>query len=243
MNTGDSRSVIASYDALSSRIEAAARAAGRRASELGLVAVSKGQPASVMRRLAEQLHGRGREIVFGESYVQEYRAKRGELPAHRAHFIGRLQRNKARDLVALFDVIESVPSAEAAEALNAAAERAGKRQDVLLQVNVSADRAKAGFAPLQVVPFIAEGLPRLAALRLCGLMAITRLFADAEGARPDFRAMAGLAREVRTHPGCAPLIASDFHLSMGMSADFEIAVQEGATLVRVGTALFGERRK
>lgn len=241
MNSLDSDNILEHYRSITDRIAAAVAKAGRRAEEITLLAVSKGQEAVAMRAFAEHLARRGSRAVFGESYVQEYRAKRPLLPPHRAHFIGRLQRNKAKELVALFDVIESVGSREAADAVNTAALRAKKLQDVYLQVNISDDPLKSGFAPDELLPFITESAEHLAALRICGLMTITRLYEDAEQVRPDFQRMAELHARLLADERCRARIAVPFQLSMGMSADFTVAIEEGATVVRVGTSLFGER--
>ena len=238
MGGADAAALPDRYQAITAKMAACARGAGRLAEEVALVAVSKGQDAAAMRVLAEHLAGSGRTALFGESYVQEYRQKRESLPRHRVHYIGRLQRNKVKAAAALFDVIESASSLELVQAIDAAAAALGKCQNIFAQVNISGDPAKSGFAPEAVAGFIMQELPRFEHVRLCGLMTITSFYEEPEAVRPDFRAMAALHRQLKRE---CPALPADFHLSMGMSADFEIAVAEGATLVRVGTALFGER--
>jgi hypothetical protein len=214
------------------RIERAAVRVGRDPASVTLVAVSKTVPAARVRAaLAAGID------VLGENRVQEAAQKIPEVGGGTWHLVGPLQSNKARRAVELFDVVESLDSVELARRLDRLVGeiRPGRRLPVLLQVNVDDDPHKAGFTPETV----AEGLPAILALpslRVDGLMTIGRLEASADAARPTFRALAGLGRRLRdAHAG---LGAS---LSMGMSDDFDAAVEEGATIVRVGRALFGER--
>ncbi|NLF24589.1 MAG: YggS family pyridoxal phosphate-dependent enzyme [Deltaproteobacteria bacterium] len=232
----DDSAVIQSYIQIIDRISEAARRAGRDPGEVQLVAVSKGQSAAKMNCLRDFVAERGALVVFGESYVQEFRRKRGGLrPDFRVHFIGGLQRNKAKAAVELFDVVETVDSRELARAVNAAAAQIGKVQEVFLQVNVSADAGKHGVA-LEGAGALAEYVKdSCTSLRLCGLMTITRLYQDPDGARMDYRRLAELGRQLTSF--CEGRV----QLSMGMSSDFEVAIEEGATLVRVGSALFGNR--
>ncbi len=231
--------VIENYVALTERIAAAAEAAGRDPRSVKLLAVSKGQDAPAMQLLAGHLIALGQEPLFGESYVQEYRKKRPVLPVHRCHMIGRLQRNKVREAVSLFDVIESVSSEDLAEALNREAQKQNKLQKIFLQVNISGDAAKNGFQPEAVMAFAQGRLRELRSLACCGVMTITRYYDDSEGPRLDFRALRELAERMKE--SAAGFLPPDFEISMGMSSDFGTAIQEGATLVRVGTGLFGER--
>jgi pyridoxal phosphate enzyme (YggS family) len=218
--------------AVTDRIDAACGRAGRDPATVTLVAVSKTVPA-------ESLHdavAAGLDVL-GENRVQEAAAKIPLVPGPRWHLVGPLQTNKARRAVELFDVIESVDSVDLAERLDRLVReiRPGARYPILLQVNVDADPAKAGFHPAALaaaVPRIAE----LAALDLRGLMTIGRLVTEPEAARPTFRRLRDVSGSLR-NAGLA--IGPD--LSMGMTDDFEIAVEEGATIVRVGRALFGER--
>jgi pyridoxal phosphate enzyme (YggS family) len=213
------------------RIDKAARIAGRDPEEITLIAVSKGQSVLEMNQIP-------RPCIFGENYIQEYKAKKELLnPGFEVHFIGALQSNKAAQAVKLFDVIESVGSARLANIINKEAEKIKKRQAVFLQVNISDDENKGGFSPPELLQFIAHEAGRLPALDIKGLMTITRYYENPEDARPDFRKLrqlAGLSLESLRSAGCL--------LSMGMSQDFEIAIEEGASIVRVGTAIFGERR-
>jgi pyridoxal phosphate enzyme (YggS family) len=207
------------------RILAAARAAGREGAEVTLVAVSKGQPAG---RVAAALAA-GQQ-VFGENRVQEAAMRWAALrPAHpglRLHLVGPLQTNKARDAVGLFDVIETLDRPRLADALAREMERLGRRPDLLVQVNTGEEPQKAGVAPVGLPALLEHAVGRLG-LPVRGLMCIPP--AD-EPPAPHF---ALLARLAASH-GLA-------WLSMGMSGDFETAVRYGATHVRVGTALFGDR--
>ncbi len=197
-----------------------------------LVAVSKTVPAGRVRAaVAAGL------VELGENRVQEAAAKVPEVTGARWHLLGPLQANKARRAVELFDVFEAVGSLGLALRLDriAGEVRPGRPLPVLLQVNVADDPAKAGFDEAAA----AAALPALAALpnlRLDGLMTIGRLVREPEQARPTFRALRSLSERLRAfEPALGPA------LSMGMSDDFEVAVEEGATIVRVGRALFGER--
>ncbi len=175
--------------------------------------------------------------VLGENRVQEAAAKIPDVPGARWHLVGPLQANKARRAVELFDVVESVGSIELAQRLDRLAGelRPGSPLPVLLQVNVAGDPAKSGFdeAPVEALLPVLAGL---ANLRLDGLMTIGRLVPASEEARPTFRALRALAARLRAQE---PRLGAA--LSMGMSDDFAVAVEEGATIVRVGRALFGER--
>jgi pyridoxal phosphate enzyme (YggS family) len=214
------------------RIAHAAERAGRDPGDVTLVAVSK--TVAVERIRAAVAAGLD---VLGENRVQEAAAKVGQVRGARWHLIGPLQSNKARRAVELFDVVESVDSLDLARRLDRIAHelRPGRPLPVLLQVNVDEDAAKAGFGPAEV----ARELPALCALpslRVDGLMTIGRLPEDPEDARPTFRALRELSVRLReVDPGLGPT------LSMGMSDDYPVAVEEGATIVRVGRALFGER--
>lgn len=209
------------------RIADAARRAGRDPGEVLLVAVSK---LMAPARIAEAL--RAGQVDFGESRAQELARKAAELgPVPRWHFVGRLQRNKVADVVGVVDLVHSVDRIELAEALAARARARGLVQRVLVQVNTGADPAKAGVSPERAAALV-DGVRRLDGLRCEGLMTVPPLGADP---RPSFAALAALGRALRAG---APELR---HLSMGMSADLEVAVEEGATIVRVGQALFGAR--
>ncbi len=215
------------------RIAAAAARVGRDPASVTLVAVSKTHPpdriqAAVDAGLAD----------LGENRVQEAADKIPDVRGARWHLVGPLQSNKARRAVELFASIQSVDSIDLARRLDriAGEVRPGDRYPVLLQVNVADDPAKAGFAPATVEAGVGE-LLALANLRVDGLMTIGPLVADADAARPTFVALRELSARLRaTHPELGAA------LSMGMTDDFEVAVEEGATIVRVGRALFGARQ-
>jgi pyridoxal phosphate enzyme (YggS family) len=212
-------------------IGAAAARARRDPATIRIVAVTKTFPAETVRAAL----GAGlREI--GENYVQEAAAKRRALPAGGCwHLIGGLQRNKVRVALAVFDCVQTVDRAEIADALAAEAARAGRRLPVLIQVNVAAETRKRGAAPDDLAP-LAEHVLGLPDLRLEGLMTIAPIAANHADSRPFFRELRELRDRVATRLGVELP-----HLSMGMSNDFPIAVEEGATLLRLGRALFGGR--
>ncbi len=217
--------------AVRTAIDAAARRAGRGASDVTIVAVTKTfPPEAVDCALAAGL------ADLGENYVQEARAKRMRVSGGRWHLIGGLQHNKVRAAVATFDRLHTIDDARVAVAVDAAARAAGCRLPVLVQVNVARDDAKRGVDADGARELCAEVL-RLPGLALDGLMTIGVLADDAEAARPGFR----LLRDVRDDVA-ARLGVELPHLSMGMSDDFAVAVEEGATLVRLGRVLFGTRR-
>lgn len=219
----------------------AAQRAGRDPQHIRVVAVSKTHPPELMRELLEAFAKRSESLIFGENYVQEFKRKQELLGSSLdCHLIGPLQSNKAKDAVKLFSVIESVHSAHLAQALDKEANKIGKQQQILLQVNISDDQQKSGFTPERALDFINKEITRYENLCFRGLMTITKFYPVAEMARSDFRAMRELADRISALLG--PKAPQPFELSMGMSADFQIAVEEGATLVRVGTAIFGERK-
>ena len=210
------------------RIARAADRAHRDPSEIMLLAVTKVFPAQVIR----DAYALGlRE--FGENYVQEFEGKLPEvsgLDGARFHLIGHLQSNKSARAAELFQCIQTVDSPKLARRLN----EAGKALDVLLEVKLSPEQAKAGAAP-EELPDLIAAVRECASLRLLGLMTMPPWSADQEQSRPYFRRL----RELAEKQGRAQLP----HLSMGMSHDLEAAIEEGATIVRVGTALFGKRKK
>jgi len=212
--------------AVRTRIARAAQAAGRDPSSIELVAVSKFHEQAAIR--AAYAAG---QRVFGENYAQELADKRAalaDLADLRFHFIGGLQRNKVKLLVPAADVVETVASAKAAEAIDARARSLGRTQQVLIQVNVSREPQKSGVAP-EALPALVAELRALSAVRLDGLMAIAEAD-DPDAARASYARLRQLRDEVGLHT-----------LSMGMSDDLELAIAEGATSVRVGTAIFGPR--
>jgi pyridoxal phosphate enzyme (YggS family) len=208
------------------RIRAAASRAGRRREEIALVAVTKTFPAAAIAD-AYALGLRD----FGENYVQEFEAKAPVLPLPNArfHLIGHLQANKSNRAAELFDVIQTVDSVRLARRLNDAPTRRAQPLEVLIEVKLSGESAKSG-AELEHVAALAGALAAFPNLRLTGLMTMPPWSDEPENSRPFFRRLRALAASLRLP-----------QLSMGMSHDFEVAIEEGATLVRVGTALFGSR--
>ncbi|GAB6113671.1 YggS family pyridoxal phosphate-dependent enzyme [Desulfomicrobium salsuginis] len=213
------------------RMDAAARTAGREAGDVRLVAVSKLHPADAVRALYE-----AGQREFGENYVQEAEAKMAVLPPEISwHFIGHLQTNKARNVVGRFSLIHGVDSLKLARSLHDRARAMDLVQDVLVQVNLAGESRKSGILEGDLPP-LAEFLAGSAHLQWRGLMLMPPFFDDPERARPWFARLRGLAESLRAGFGL-PLP----DLSMGMTGDFEAAIEEGATLVRIGTRIFGER--
>lgn len=206
------------------RVAAAAKRAGRQESEIVLVAVTKKQPASA---IAEALAAGATDI--GENYVQEAQAKREKIKAGRWHLLGHLQSNKAKEAVMLFDLIQSIDSVKLGQAVGLQAQRQGRTQPILLQVHLGNEETKSGFPPDEALEAAAE-LAAIPGLALRGLMGIAPYGQDA---RPYFRQIKGLYDAL---PGENRQI-----LSIGMTGDFETAIEEGATMIRVGTAIFGPR--
>ncbi|MGO9402014.1 MAG: YggS family pyridoxal phosphate-dependent enzyme [Terriglobales bacterium] len=221
------------------QIAAAARRASRNPDEITLMAVSKTFPAERIR----EAYAAGLR-VFGENRVQEFAAKANalrDLPVVEWHLIGHLQTNKAAKATELFDAVDSVDSARMAEKLNASAENAGETLSILIEINVGGEKAKSGVAPnSDELEQILQGGPRWRNLKIQGLMTVPPYTEDPEGSRPYFRQLRQIRDSIaaRNLPHIGTAI-----LSMGMSHDFEVAIEEGATCVRVGTAIFGEREK
>jgi pyridoxal phosphate enzyme (YggS family) len=218
--------------AVRERIARAAARVGRTPGDITLVAISKTHPPeSVREALAAGLH------EFGENKVQEAEAKCAALRdlSLTWHLVGHLQGNKARKAAALFDVIHSVDSALLGQRLSRAAEELGRELRVLVQVNVAGEAAKSGLAEAELLAVL-EALRPLPALRAVGLMTVPPVTEDPEQARPWFARLRAL-RDAALQQG----LLQGSELSMGMSHDLEAAVAEGATLVRVGTAIFGSR--
>jgi pyridoxal phosphate enzyme (YggS family) len=215
------------------RIEAAARRAGRDPDDVRLVAVSKTVPPDRIRAAAA-----AGLTVFGENRVQEARDKIMALPPDLTwHLVGSLQRNKARLAAGLFGMIESVDRLSLAATLDDAARRRPQPLPVLVQVNIGDETQKSGVSP-QDLPELLRRMSGLEAIRVRGLMAIPPWQDEPEASRPYFRALRELAN--RMHSLGIEGLSLD-ELSMGMSSDFEVAIEEGATIVRVGTAIFGSR--
>ena len=219
--------LAANLDRIRARIAAAAQRAGRDADTVLLLGVTKTvPPEDVDTAVAAGL------ITFGENKIQEAKAKVPVVSGRaRWHFIGHLQSNKAREAVALFDLIQSVDSVKLAGELDKWAAQAGKTQPVLLEVNIAGEASKHGFRPEDLLASLAE-IQRCTHLEVRGLMTIPPVVDEPEKARPFFRRL----RQLRDQLGLP-------ELSMGMSHDFEIAIEEGATIVRIGAAIFGERKR
>ena len=217
--------IRANLERVQAAINRACERAGRSPGEVLLIAVSK----TVEAERIQQAIAAG-VAALGENRVQEARGKIEALGRPVPwHLIGPLQTNKAKDAVRLFDWIHSVDRLELATELDRRARALGKTVDTLLEVNVAEEPQKLGARPDEIKPLL-DALAGLSGIRICGLMAIPPAVPDAERSRPHFRRL----RELRDSAGLT-------HLSMGMSGDFEVAVEEGATMVRVGTAIFGPR--
>jgi pyridoxal phosphate enzyme (YggS family) len=210
----------------------AAVRAGRAPGSVRLVAVSKAQP---VERLIEAFEGG--VTLFGENYLQEAEGKIPSLPGASWHFIGKLQGNKVRKAVALFSCIQSVDSPALASEISRRAVESGRVVPVLVEVNLGSEWSKAGVEP-EGLPALVGSIAALPGVALAGLMAIPPMAGGPEGSRPHFARLRGLLEAVRRRAG-APEGMTE--LSMGMSDDFETAIEEGATMVRIGTALFGSR--
>jgi hypothetical protein len=213
------------------RIRSACERAGRDPAGVTLLAVTKTHPPETVRAAVE-----AGQFLFGENKVQEAKAKIPLCPGKaRWHFIGHLQSNKCRDAVHFFEMIQSVDSLALAVEIHKRAEQAAKRMPVLLEVNVAGEASKFGYAPDRLLTELAA-LNDLKRLEIHGLMTVPPWTAEPEKVRPHFRRL----RELKEH--CERILDAPLpHLSMGMTGDFEIAIEEGATMVRIGTALFGER--
>ena len=212
-------------------IAAAAHISGRSVHDIELVAVSKTHDPEAIRAIAE-----AGQAVFGESRVQEARAKIPLLPSRlRWHFIGHLQKNKIRAALPFFELFHGVDSLEIAQQFQRIAEEEGQRPKVLLEVNVAGEATKFGFKPERLAAQIEE-IVALDRLEIAGLMAMAPLAPEAEQSRPFF----AQARELRDLLEREAGVGLP-HLSMGMSNDYAVAIEEGATLVRVGSAIFGAR--
>ena len=217
------------------RIAAAAQDCGRNAADVRLVAVSKTMDA---RRVAEAIDA-GAEIL-GENYIQEARDKFNALYDRPAqwHFIGHLQSNKAKYAVRMFDLIHSVDSLKLAGVLDKEARKRDKVQDILIQVNISREETKSGIDATEAIELVRQ-VGQLKHICVKGLMTMPPFFDDPERARPFFRELARLRDRIAA-AGIPGVQLTE--LSMGMTGDFEAAIAEGATLVRIGTAIFGARR-
>ncbi len=222
---------VENLDSIQQRIAVACARAGRDVNSVTLLAVSKSHPPETIRAAVD-----AGQLLFGENKIQEAKAKIPLIPSKaRWQFIGHLQSNKVRDAVELFEMIQGVDSLAIAQEISKRAEQAAKTMPILLEVNVAGEGSKFGYAPEKLLAELEElnALPRI---EIHGLMAIPPYAAVSEKARPYFRKL----RELKLQ--CEKILGAPLpHLSMGMSGDFEVAIEEGATIVRVGTALFGER--
>ena len=225
--------IEANLNRVKNEIAQAAQVSGRKVTDIELIAVTKTHPTEIVREAVDV-----GQLVFGESKVQEARAKIPLLPSNiRWHFIGHLQKNKIRHALPLFEMIHSVDSLELAQAIDRIAHEDGLHPRVLLEVNVAGEGSKFGFKATTLRAEF-ESLLLLPRLSIEGLMCIPPLAEEAEASRKYFVEL----RELRD------AIEKEFQvklpqLSIGMTNDYSVAVEEGATLVRVGTAIFGERRR
>jgi len=217
------------------RIRAAARACGRPESDIRLVAVSKTMPAEIVKEAIDI-----GMTDFGENYIQEAREKITMLSAYPVawHYIGHLQSNKAKYAVRMFDLIHSVDSLKLAKELDKYAKKNDKIQTILIQVNVAREDSKSGVYLEDSVRLLRE-VSRLENISVKGLMTMPPYFNAPEKVRPFFAALRQFRDQIKKE--AIPNISMD-ELSMGMTGDFETAIEEGATMVRIGTAIFGDRR-
>ncbi len=213
------------------RVSAACARSGRDSASVALITVSKGHPADVVCAAAD-----AGLSVFGENRVQEAKAKIGLCPGRlQWHLIGHLQSNKCRDAVHFFAMIQSVDSLSLAREINHWAEKSAKTMPVLIEVNVAGESSKFGYAPEKILAELKE-INALPKLEVQGLMTVAPYVQEAEKVRPVFRRL----RELKAQ--CEELLGAPLpHLSMGMSGDFAVAVEEGATMIRLGSAVLGPR--
>jgi hypothetical protein len=217
------------------RIAKRCEAVGRSPSEITLLAVSKTFSAE---KIAEAVQHELFDV--GENYVQELLQKRSSLNDERIrwHFIGHLQSNKVRYIIDWISLIHAVDSTRLAEEINFRASKSRRVVDILLEVNTTGEKSKFGLPPERTVGFVKE-LKDLGNIRIAGLMTIGPFLPDPEGSRPMFRQLGHLKDEVARLNQPNVLMK---HLSMGMTGDFEVAIDEGATILRIGTAIFGSRK-
>ncbi len=232
-------SIAENIATLQQRIRAAAERAGRRPEDVALMAVTKTHPPEAIREAYDAGHR-----LFGENRVQEFSGKAGALANLNDadwHMIGHLQTNKATKAAELFGAVDSIDSLKLAEKLNAAARNLAKTMNVLIEINVGGELAKSGVAPnSRELEELLQAASRFDSLEFRGLMTVPPFTDDPQGARPYFRKLRELRDAIASRK--MPAIGMDV-LSMGMSHDFEVAIEEGSTCVRVGTAIFGERSK
>jgi hypothetical protein len=235
-STVNSPLVQKSLEEINRRIGQACSRAGRNPADVTLVAVAKTFPAEAVAGVVD-----AGLLDVGENYVQELLGKRERLTgkAIRWHFIGHLQTNKVKYIVEWVHLIHAVDRKEVAHEIDRRAARAGRIIDLLVEVNTTGEQSKFGVAPETAIPFI-RSLAEFRNIAVAGLMTIGPFLPDPEGSRPMFRRLRELREEAKQlgQPN-----ASMHYLSMGMTGDFEVAIEEGATHIRIGTAIFGRRRK
>lgn len=220
--------------AIQARINQVAAKSGRKGSDITLIGVSKRKPAEL---IAAAITGGQKD--FGENYIQEAMEKIDTLGRERAvwHFIGHLQSNKAKYAVRYFDLIHTVDKLKLAKEIDKQAAKLDKVQDILIQVNIAREATKSGADAKELMELVRQ-ISQLSHVRIRGLMCMPPFFDDPEEARPYFKQVREISREIEAS-GIEGVEMAE--LSMGMSNDFEVAIEEGATLVRVGTAIFGSR--
>jgi hypothetical protein len=226
--------LIKRLQTIKDRIQTAARSCGRNPETICLVAVSKTVPTARVRQAIQ-----AGVTILGENYVQEARTKFNDLATYPVswHFIGHLQSNKAKYAVRLFDLIHSVDTLKLARELDKQSRKINKVQEILIQVNISEEASKSGVNPKNTLNLL-KVISRLENLSVKGLMTMPPYFNMPEKVRPYFTALREL-RDRLEQQGVLNVTLNE--LSMGMTGDFEVAIQEGATLVRIGTAIFGKR--
>jgi pyridoxal phosphate enzyme (YggS family) len=235
-------SVAHTLEKVLTAIRRAASKAGRDPASVTLVAISKKQTSEQMQQYLAAAAVLGLPVIFGENYLQELKAKRPLFStAAQFHVTGPLQSNKIRDAVRLADVIQSVHSEAVLTGIAQEAARQGKQQRIFLQVNIGEDPKKSGFSANEVIPMIERIATSMPTLSLVGLMTITPYYDEPELGRSEFIKLRNVRDAIIAAGKAAVFEDGKVLLSMGMSADFEIAIEEGADLIRVGTALFGER--
>jgi PLP dependent protein len=228
--------LAANVDTIRQRLAAACRRVGRSPDEVTLVSVAKTFPAELVR---EVVHAGVPDV--GENYVQELLQKREALREEqvRWHFIGHLQSNKAKHIVPWITLIHAVDNERLAAEIDRRAGQAGKVQEVLIEVNTTGEETKYGVRP-EGAKGLVRSLAALGHIRIAGLMTIGPFLPDPEGSRPMFRTLRELSDELSL---MGQQNVTMRHLSMGMTGDFEVAIEEGASIIRIGTAIFGSRKK
>lgn len=224
-------SIKENLEKISEKIRVKSQLVGRDPQEITLVAVTK----TVEVDRIEEAIASGANII-GESRVQEAKEKYAKVDNRVIwHLVGHLQRNKAKDAIKIFDLIHSVDSAKLAKEINKQARKVGKIQKILIEVNVSGEESKYGLRPEEVITFLKE-VSGLSNIKVEGLMTMAPLYENPEDCRPYFRKLRELTEEVRAEN---IKNVETVYLSMGMSNDFEVAIEEGSNMVRIGTAIFG----